>query len=170
MTCENDVVNFCFQLQNSLIFLNFWMQQVSLLILSHGCSMIQIQRTPMIPDFDLWRQVSPLLHPSIRQGKHLSASLENSTLHRVLNFFSSCLPVSPQLRFSPDLTVESYFFVDEELAGTGEDKFIAVGLDFATIFSSSFCSCTHFAIFLVQLGKLEFLVKQVELFWLMLNK
>ena len=34
------------------------------------------------------------------------------------------------------------FFADEELSGTEEDRFIAVGLDFATIRSSSFCSCT----------------------------
>ena len=32
------------------------------------------------------------------------------------------------------------FFADEEQAGTVEDKFIAVGLDFATILSSSVCS------------------------------
>ena len=42
------------------------------------------------------------------------------------------------------------FFADEELAGTDEDKIIAVGLDFATIRSSFFCSCTLFAILLVQ--------------------
>ena len=48
------------------------------------------------------------------------------------------------------------FFADEELAGTVEDKFIAVGLDSATIRSSSFCSCTLFAIFLGQLVNLEF--------------
>ena len=62
------------------------------------------------------------------------------------------------------------FFADEELAGTDEDRFIAVGLDFATILSSSFCSYTLFAIFLGHLIKLEFLAQQVELKWLMLNK
>ena len=62
------------------------------------------------------------------------------------------------------------FFADEELAGTIEDRFIAVGLDFATNLSSSFCSCTLFTIFLVQLIKLEFLAQQVELKWLMLNR
>ena len=39
------------------------------------------------------------------------------------------------------------FFADEELAGKVEDRFIAVCLDFATIPSSSFCSCVLFAIF-----------------------
>ena len=64
----------------------------------------------------------------------------------------------------------SDFFADEELAGTCKDKFIAVGFDFATILSSSFCSCILFAIVLGQLIKLEFLAQQVELKWLMLNK
>ena len=40
------------------------------------------------------------------------------------------------------------FFADEELAGTVEDRFKAVGLDFATIL-------TLFAIFMEQLIKLE---------------
>ena len=40
--------------------------------------------------------------------------------------------------------MQSVFFADEELAGTIQDKFIAVGLDFATILSSSFCSCHRF--------------------------
>ena len=47
-------------------------------------------------------------------------------------------------------------FADEELAGTDEDKFKAVGLDFATILASSFCYSTLCAIFLGQLIKLEF--------------
>ena len=63
--------------------------------------------------------------------------------------------------------MQSDFFVDEELAGTCEDKFVAVDFDFATILSSPFSSCIHFAIVLVQL---EFLAQQVELKWLMLNK
>ena len=62
------------------------------------------------------------------------------------------------------------FCADEELAGTCEDRFIAVSLDFATIISASFCSCTLFAIFLVQLSELKFLAQQVELKWLMLNR
>ena len=37
---------------------------------------------------------------------------------------------------------------DEELAGTCEDKFIAVDFDFATILPSSFCSCNLVAIIL----------------------
>ena len=72
---------------NFLNFLNFRMQQVSLLLLSHDCSMIQTQKIPMIPDFYPSRQVSPPLQPSNRQGMHLSSFLENSTLRRVLNFF-----------------------------------------------------------------------------------
>ena len=60
-------------------------------------------------------------------------------------------------------------FADEELAGTVEDRFIAVGLDFAQIVSSSsFCSCTLFAIVSGQLIKLDFLAQQVELKWLSL--
>ena len=39
------------------------------------------------------------------------------------------------------------FFADEELAGIVEDGFITVGLDFATVISSSLCSCTLFAVF-----------------------
>ena len=39
----------------------------------------------------------------------------------------------------------------EELAGTCEDKFIAVDFGFDTILSSSFCSCILFAIILGQL-------------------
>ena len=62
------------------------------------------------------------------------------------------------------------FFADEELAGIVEDRFITVGLDFATVLSSSFCSCTLFAVFLVQLIKLEFFAQQVELKWLMLHE
>ena len=80
--------------RNSLNFLNFRMQQVSLSLLSHDCSMIQIQKIPMIPYFYLSRQVSPPLQPSTRQGLHLSAFLENSTLRRVLNFFLPSCQVS----------------------------------------------------------------------------
>ena len=36
------------------------MQQVSMSLLSHGRSMIQIQESPMIPDFFLSRQISPV--------------------------------------------------------------------------------------------------------------
>ena len=57
-------------------------------------STIQIQKTPIIPDFHLSRQVSLLLFPSTRQSVHLAASLENSTLRRVLNFFFSWRQVS----------------------------------------------------------------------------
>ena len=41
-------------------------------------------------------------------------------------------------------------FADEELAGTCEDRFIAVDFDFATILSCPFCSCILFAIDLEQ--------------------
>ena len=52
----------------------------------------------------LSRQVSPLLQPSNRQGMHLAASLENSTLHRILIFF--CL-VSLNLWVSRGLMMQS---------------------------------------------------------------
>ena len=52
--------------------LNLRMQRATLSLLSRDCSMIQIQKTPMIPDFYLSRQVSPLL--------------QNSTLRRVFEF------------------------------------------------------------------------------------
>ena len=62
------------------------------------------------------------------------------------HFFSNCvLEQVPYHFFSEDVI---RFFADEELAGTVEDKFIAVGLDFATILSSSFCCCTLFTVFL----------------------
>ena len=47
-------------------------------------------------------------------------------------------------------------FTDEELVETVDVRFIAVGFDFATILSSSFCSCILFAIVLGQLDKLKF--------------
>ena len=129
-------------------------------------SRIQIQKIPTIPDSPLLRQVSPRFHPSTRQCIHLSASLENSALRQLLVLLAS-FPAAMSFPGSEDVI---RFFADEELAGTVEDKFIAAGLDFATLLSSSFCSCTLFAIFLGQLIKLEFLAQQVELKWLMLNK
>ena len=89
-----DVAIFCFQLQNSLKFQNFWTQQFSPSLLCRDCSRIQIQKTFMIPDRCLLRQVSLQLCPSTRQGMHLAAFLENSTLHRVLNFFLPSRQVS----------------------------------------------------------------------------
>ena len=62
------------------------------------------------------------------------------------------------------------WFTDEELVETWEDRFIAVGFDFATILSSPFLFLHPFAIVLGQLIKLEFLAQQVELKLLMLNK
>ena len=61
-------------------------------------------------------------------------------------------------------------FADEEHAETVEDTFIAIGFDFATILSSSFCSCILFVIVLEQLIKLEFIAQQVQVKWLMLTK
>ena len=125
--------------------------------------------TPVILDSPLLRRVSSRCHPSTCQGKHLSASLENSALRQVSNFFSSCLPVSCSCAFHR-MWGCSHFFTDEELAGTVDDRFIAVSFDFATNCSSSFCSCTLFAIFLEQLIKLEFFAQQLELEWLILNR
>ena len=62
------------------------------------------------------------------------------------------------------------WFTDEELVETVDVRFFAVGFDFATILSSSFRSCTLFAIVLVQLVNLKFWAQQRELKWLMLNK
>ena len=94
-------IPWCSELLDATSFPAAFVQQVLLQLPFHNCS--RIQRMPMFPDFHLSRQVSPLLYPLTRQGTHLSASLENSTLRRVSNFFSSCSPVSPQLRVSPDL-------------------------------------------------------------------
>ena len=62
------------------------------------------------------------------------------------------------------------WFTDEELVETIHVKFIAVGFDFATVLSSSFCSCILFAIVLKQQVMLKFWAQQRELKWLMLNK
>ena len=56
----------------------------------------------------------------------------------------------------PGLLDAIRLFADEELAGTCEDKFIAVDFEFATLLSSPFCSCIFLAIVLAQLIKLEF--------------
>ena len=55
------------------------------------------------------------------------------------------------------------FSADEELAGTDEERFIAVDFDSATFLACPFCSCILFAIVLVQLVKLELSAKQAEL-------
>ena len=71
------------------------MQQVSLSLLSRDCSIIQMQKIPMILTF-IWRgRFLQLLQPSTRQGMHLSAFLEDSTLRRVLNCFLPWRQVSP---------------------------------------------------------------------------
>ena len=46
--------------------------------------------------------------------------------------------------------------MDEELVETVEVRFISMGSDFATMLSSSFCSCILFAIVSGQLVKLRF--------------
>ena len=140
-TCENYVAISASGFRTPWFFWIFWMQQVSLSLLSHDCSMIQIQiqKTLMIPDFEMSRQVSSLLQPSTRQGMHLSAFLENSTLRRVLNFFLPSRQVSLwMLWVSPALLDAIGWFTDEELVETVDVRFIAVGFDFATILSSFF--------------------------------
>ena len=87
---------------------------------------------------------------------------------------TSSFPEHPTRRLEalsvPGLLDAIGLFTDEELEATELVKFIAVGLDFATILFPSFCSCILFAILLVQLIKLKFLAQQRELTWLMLNK
>ena len=104
----------------------------------------------------LLRQVSPLLCPSTRQGMHLTASLEYSTLRRISNFFSSCFQVSLQLWVFPGFLDAIGIFGIEELARTCEDRFTAADVDFTTILSSPFSSCILFAIVVGQLIKLDF--------------
>ena len=102
---------------------------------------------------------------------HLAVSLENSTLLRIFEFLLTLLSGSPVAMSFPGLLDEiGFFFADEELAGTVEDRLIAVSFDVAAILSSSFCSCILFALVLEQLIQLEFLAQQVDLKWLMLNK
>ena len=84
-------------------------------------------------------------------------------------FLLILLPGFTEAMSIPGLVDAIGLFADEELVGTVEDRFIAVDFDDATILSSSFCSCILFTIVLGQLIKLEFLAKQVELKWLMLN-
>ena len=105
------------------------------------------------------------------------AILENSTLRQDWNF-DLCLhqisltiqPVDLEAFSIPGLLDAIGLFTDEELVRTQMTKFVAVGLDFATILFSSFCSCIIFAILPVKLIKLKFLAQQRELKWLMLNK
>ena len=59
---------------------------------------------------------------------------------------------------------------DEELVERVEVRFMVIGIDFAATLSSSFCSCTLFAIVVAQLWKLKLWAQQVEMKWLMLNK
>ena len=70
-------------------------QPVSLSHFLHSQFQIRKDPHPLIPL--MLRQVSPWLCPSTRQGMHLPVALENSTLRRVLNFFSPCFQVSLKL-------------------------------------------------------------------------
>ena len=121
--------------------------QVSLLLLFHDCSRIQIQKTPIPPDFHLSRQVSLLLQPPTRQGMRLSAFLENSTLRRVLNFFLALASGFAVVALSISGLFDAIgWFTDEELVETVDVKFTAVGIDFATILLSPFLflhPCRH---------------------------
>ena len=133
------------------------MQQVSLSLPSHDCSMIKIrEKLPMIPDFYLSRQVSPLLQPLTRQGMpsfSLSWELDAASGFEFLLPLASSFPVDTLS--IPRLLNVIGRFTNEELAATELVRFITIGFDFATILSSSFCSCILFAIVLWQLVKLK---------------
>ena len=102
------------------------------------------------------------IQPSNRQSMHLSAFLENSTLRRVLDFF---LP--SRVRF-PCRCCEYPWAFSTQSGGSRmrnsrlDVRFIAVGFNFATILSSSFCSSILFAVVLGKLVKLKFWSQQVE--------
>ena len=77
---------------------------------------------------------------------HLSVALENSTLRRILSFLLPSRQVSLQLCVSPGLFDAIGWFTDEELVEKVEVRFIAMGVDFATILSSFFlflCPLRH---------------------------
>ena len=103
------------------------------------------------------------------QSVHLAASLENSALRRVLNFFLSLASSFPEATSFPGPFDAIGSFADEELAEADKDKFFTTSFDFDTIISSSFCSCIPFAI-VEQLCKRKFWAQQRELTWLMLNR
>ena len=107
--------------------------------------------------------------PSTRQGMHLAVSHENPTLRRVEFLLSLASGFPVDAVSVPELFDAIGRFTDKELVETVEVKFTAMGCDFSTILSSSFCSCILCAIVLGQLIVLEFLAQQVELKWLMLN-
>ena len=97
----------------------YWLLLVSLLLFKKQWvspslpllenSRFQIREGPHHLILLLLRQVLPLLCPSTRQGMHLAAALENSTLRRISNFFSSCFQVSPLLGVPPDFWMQSDF-------------------------------------------------------------
>ena len=73
-----------------------------------------------------------------REGLHLLAALENSALRQGFEFLLVLLAGFTAAMSFPGSEDGNRFFADEELAGTFEDKFIAVSLDFATLLSSPF--------------------------------
>ena len=106
----------------------------------------------------------PAAFPSTRQGMHPLVALEKSTLRRMsLIQYSSCCPIG-----IPGLLDAIGLDAVEELVAIKEDIFVAAGRDLDTT-RSSFWSCILFAI-VEQLMNLKFLVQQVELNWLILNK
>ena len=108
----------------------------------------------------------PAAFASTRQGMHPSVSLEKSTLRRMsLVQHSSC--------FTEDLGISGLLDaigLDAvvELVAIKEDLFLTAGRDLDTTLSS-FWSWLLFAN-VEQLIMLKFLVQQVELKWLILNK
>ena len=153
-TVAGDIWNLCGHFSASSfripwIFWNSGCNKFPCHFFARDCSMIQIQKIPMIPDFYLSRQVSLQLQPSTRQGMHLSAFLENSTLRRVFEVLlalTSCFPED----------ASSIIGLFDAIGWFTDDvRFIAVGFDFATILSSSFCSGILFAIVLVQASQAE---------------
>ena len=100
--------------------------------------------------------------PSTRQGMHPSVALEKSTLRRMsLIQYSSCCRVSPKQSASPDFLLQS----DSMLVAIQEGILTCC---WSRLGHNSFF-CILFAI-VEQLVKLKFLVQQVELKWLILNK
>ena len=108
----------------------------------------------------------------------LSISLPSLSAASGLEFWfvlASGLPDNPTCRLEalsiPGLLDAIGLFTNDELVATELVRFITVGLDFAQILFSSFCSCILFAILSVmQLSKLRFLAQQRELKGPRLNK
>ena len=114
------------------------MQQDHLLLYPRERSRIQRQKIPKVPDSPLLRQVSPRCYRSTREGFNLLAALDNSALRQGFEFLLVLLAGFTAAMSFPGSEDVIRFFADEELAGTVEDRFIALGLDFATLLSSPF--------------------------------